>query len=123
MTYLPGPKLADCLEQHPELAKHIGRLVAALHDQSIIHGDLTTSNMILSDGAVHLIDFGLSFFSHRIEDKAVDIHLLRQALESKHHTIWESAFEAVLSGYHPNEREQILQRYTQVESRGKNKSK
>src|SRR4030042_1167648 len=49
----------------------------------IINGDLTTSNMILNpDNKLYFIDFGLSFHSNKIEDKAVDLHLLKQALNA-----------------------------------------
>ncbi len=66
--------------------KEIGNLIGKMHNQNIIHGDLTTSNMIVNSNEkkIYFIDFGLSFFSEKIEDKAVDLHLLKRALESKH---------------------------------------
>ena len=45
---------------------------------------------ILKNGKVYFIDFGLGFFSNKTEDKAVDLHLLKQALESKHYQIFEN---------------------------------
>jgi Kae1-associated kinase Bud32 len=90
----------------------------------IIHGDLTTSNMILNS-EVFFIDFGLSFFSEKVEDKAVDLHLLRQALESKHYKVWEECFTAVRQGYEgtANDAELVLKRLEVVESRGRYKRK
>jgi len=67
----------------------------------------------------------LSFTSDKIEDKAVDLHLLRQALESKHYDNWQHCFEAALQGYSrtfPNA-DEVFKRLEKVESRGRNKLK
>ncbi|MEM4259146.1 MAG: KEOPS complex kinase/ATPase Bud32 [Candidatus Pacearchaeota archaeon] len=87
MQFLEGKKLSDYLDNlsnAEEICKAIGENIAKLHDANIIHGDLTTSNMILKDDKVYFIDFGLGFESKKIEDKAVDLHLIKQALEAKH---------------------------------------
>jgi len=84
MEFIEGDKIRDLLDLRPILAKEIGEKVAEMHNSGIIHGDLTTSNMILNK-EIYFIDFGLSFFSDKLEDKAVDIHLFKQALESKHY--------------------------------------
>ena len=95
-----------------------------MHNNNIIHGDLTTSNMIL-ENEIYFIDFGLSFFSDKTEDKAVDLHLLRHALESKHHKIFEKSFKAVLNGYKSKCRKynETIKRLEKVESRGRYKGK
>ena len=54
---------------------------------------------ILKDNKVYFIDFGLGFESKKIEDKAVDLHLIKQALEAKHFNNYEKFFQAVLKGY------------------------
>lgn len=123
MTCIEGDKLRDVLEQDVSLAAQVGILVARLHDHDLIHGDLTTSNMMLApQNQVSLIDFGLAYTSTRIEDKAVDLHLFKQALESKHHRIAEEAWQAFLDSYHPQKRTQILERLEAVEKRGRNKA-
>ncbi len=121
MEFIHGHKLRDVLEvKHCE---EIGRRIATLHENNIIHGDLTTSNMILKD-KIYLIDFGLSQFSTKIEDRAVDLHLLRQALESKHHLIWQDCFKEVIKSYsHYKESKDVLKRLEVVEARGRNKHK
>ena len=96
MSFLEGPKVRDVM--NVSFAKEIGRLVGTLHKNDIIHADLTTSNMIRKNDKIHLIDFGLSFISKKIEDKAVDLHLLEQALESKHHEISEECMKEVMEG-------------------------
>ena len=95
MEFLEGKKLSEYLDsfslkEQKKICRIIGKNIAKLHDADIIHGDLTTSNMILKDEKVFFIDFGLGFSSHKIEDKAVDLHLLRQALEAKHFRNWQT---------------------------------
>jgi len=188
MEFIEGKKLSDWLDKLPEAEKiceELGKQVALLHDADIIHGDLTTSNMILvensekptelkpnkkdinitcnisnkitqnkrargayeeaisseakpseskriglaseksekgdKDFKVFLIDFGLGFNSRRIEDKAVDLHLLRQALEAKHFSNWQNLFSAVLKGYNSKDKAKILEQLKKVESRGRYK--
>ena len=125
MSFVEGDKLRDVLHKnHIELSKEVGRKVAKLHANDIIHADLTTSNMIL-DKEIHFIDFGLSFFSTKEEDKAVDLHLLDRALESKHHEISAECIQAVLEGYkeaYPDA-EKVLSRLEKVNLRGRNKKK
>ena len=128
MSYINGKKLSECLSNtnYKYIFKKIGKYVALMHNLGIIHADLTTSNLILKDDSeVYFIDFGLSFFSDKIEDKAVDIHLLRQALESRHPEIWEDAFSTFVSEYkkHSNTSKDTLNRFEQVEQRGRNKKK
>jgi tRNA A-37 threonylcarbamoyl transferase component Bud32 len=107
-----------------KLCNEIGNKVAMMHNLGIIHGDLTTSNMIY-DKKIFLIDFGLSYFSEKIEDKAVDIHIFRQAIESKHHTVYKKAYKLFLEGYKQksNNYDEIIKRLETVESRGRNKGK
>lgn len=125
MSFIEGDKVRDVLHKnHIELSKEIGRKVAKLHVNDIIHADLTTSNMIL-DKEINFIDFGLSFFSTKEEDKAVDLHLLDRALESKHHEIYDECIKAVLEGYkeaYPDA-EKVLNRLEKVQLRGRNKKK
>ncbi len=128
MDFIPGEKLRDVLaveDDYEILAKEIGNKIGLLHEKDIIHGDLTTSNMILHKDMqeIFLIDFGLSSFSEKMEDKAVDLHLLDRALESKHHQKYPGIFDKVLEGYKESNPEaaQVLARFAQVQKRGRNK--
>ena len=127
MPFIDGKKLSDYLDKFPlkkqkEVCKLIGESTAKLHDADIIHGDLTTSNMILKNKKVYFIDFGLGFISHKFEDKAVDLHLLKQALEAKHFKNWEILFREVLKGYSKSKNSEIvLERLNKVEKRGRYK--
>ncbi len=125
MEYIEGERLRDALNKDnvEKLMKETGKIIADLHDREIIHGDLTTSNMMLKDN-IYLIDFGLSFFSQKVEDKAVDIHLLREALEAKHHDIYKKALEAFKKGYKKSKTyEEVMERLKEVEGRGRYKGK
>ncbi|SRR3989338_1170511 len=126
MEFIKGKLLKNVLEKksYYELSEEIGKKVAILHNKGIIHGDLTTSNMFLGK-EIYFIDFGLSFFSEKIEDKAVDLHLLKEALESKHYNIWENCFKAALKGYgkYAKDSGAIIKRLDAVESRGRYKGK
>ncbi len=125
MENIPGPLIKDILEKDLEnLSKEIGEKIALLHNNNIIHGDLTTSNMILNK-EIYFIDFGLSSFSHKTEDKAVDLHLLKEALESKHYKIWENSFRNILQSYKKkaSNSEEIIKRLEKVEKRGRYKGK
>ncbi len=122
MEKIEGVKLSDHLEKldYCEISSVVGKQIAMLHRKNIIHGDLTTSNMIYSEGVVYFIDFGLSFTSTKAEDKAVDLHLLKQALDSRHNTICEDCLEAVKKAYADTE---VLARLEVVEKRGRHKNK
>ena len=127
MPYVDGKKLSDHLDKFPlakqkQICKQIGQDVAKLHNAEIIHGDLTTSNMILKDNKIFFIDFGLGFISHKFEDKAVDIHLFKQALEAKHFKNWEVLFSEFEKGYSKSKDSKVVfERLKAVEKRGRYK--
>lgn len=126
MEYIDGTQIKKLLDKEPRFAELIGKYLTIMHDNDIIHGDLTTSNMILkkvNGNVLYFIDFGLSFNSKRIEDKAVDIHLFKQALESKHFRVYDEALEYFMKGYNPKDKKDIMQRLMSVESRGRYKEK
>jgi len=135
IEYIPGDMVKDYIENKENdkldsciaLFKEIGGSIATMHHYGIIHHDLTTSNMILNkiNDKVYFIDFGLSFFSETFEDKAVDLHLMKHAIESKHYVNSDAYFDAVIKGYKQKSIEalHVLKRLEKVESRGRNKGK
>jgi Kae1-associated kinase Bud32 len=130
MPFIKGYKLSDSLNNFPlnkqkKILNEIGKEVAKLHEKNIIHGDLTTSNLILTDNEVSFIDFGLSFQNGKYEDKAVDIHLLKQALEAKHFENWKILYKKFEDGYRSINKEQTEKTFNQlvkVEKRGRYKN-
>lgn len=77
----------------------LGKQIGKLHSNNITHGDLTTSNMILKDGQIYFIDLSLGEFTQRIEDKAVDMRLLKEAVKSIHFKIFDETWNNILLGY------------------------
>ncbi len=148
MDFIKGKKLSQELNnielnKQKQILKQIGESVSKLHQANIIHGDLTTSNMIWVEdkvirhdpnskeglikgnfGSLYFIDFGLGFQNGKYENKAVDIHLLKQALEAKHFQNWQELFKEFEKGYlsiEPTEAKKVLERLKIVERRGKYK--
>jgi TP53 regulating kinase and related kinases len=129
MPFIEGQKLSEHLNSFPlkkqkGMCLQIGKDISKLHDSNIIHGDLTTSNMVLVEDKIFFIDFGLGFISQKLEDKAVDLHLLKQALEAKHFKNWEILWKEVEKGYKSSkEAIKVLERLKAVERRGRYKEK
>ncbi|MGD0644381.1 MAG: KEOPS complex kinase/ATPase Bud32 [Candidatus Bathyarchaeia archaeon] len=105
MEFLEGQQIKQLLNnveegKRRELCVKIGELIGKLHRQGLIHGDLTTSNMILSpEGKIFFVDFGLGEKNCELEAKGVDLHLMKRALQSTHYQFWEECFRNVFSGY------------------------
>ncbi len=91
---LPSKKLISA-------CKDIGYVVGTLHKNGIMHGDLTTSNFIISkdSGRLFIIDFGLSQRTDKPDDHAVDLRLIKEILNSAHAKVMEKAWDNFLSGY------------------------
>jgi len=121
MAFIEGDKLRDVFEDREDLWERIGRDVGRIHGRDIIHGDLTTSNIIVQDGEPVFIDFGLGFFSQRTEDRATDLRLLEQVLEATHYTVADEAFRTILDGYRDqySEAEEVLDRLVDLKERGR----
>ncbi|MBI3031902.1 Kae1-associated serine/threonine protein kinase [Candidatus Woesearchaeota archaeon] len=124
MEFVEGKKLSEHLERlkYKQVCFILGQKIRQLHDLEIIHGDLTTSNLIYDDQEhkLYCIDFGLSYTSTKDEDKAVDLHVLHEALVSKHYSIADRAFKEVLQGY---DSKKVEKKLVLVELRGRNKQK
>ena len=103
MEYLKGKRIKDILnsldeKERARICKKIGESIARFHNNNIIHGDITTSNMILLDDKIHFFDFGLGEINSEVEAKGVDLHVLMEAIESTH-SKYSNCFEYVLEGY------------------------
>jgi Kae1-associated kinase Bud32 len=118
MEYIDGTALKNII--NPQLAVRTGELVGKLHTCGIIHGDLTTSNILFKDGKLILIDFGLAYLDKTIEARGVDVHVLFQTFESTHEN-HEELIEAFKKGYGRTfmDADEILKRVKDIESRGR----
>jgi len=121
MDFLDGQKLRDVIT--PKLAREFGVIVGLMHAQNVVHGDLTTSNVIHANKKLYLIDFGLSHISVKVEDKAVDLHVLAHALESTHYQNFDELYKEVIKGYKVGSKDAsiVLERLEVVQARGRNK--
>ncbi|RQD83708.1 MAG: bifunctional N(6)-L-threonylcarbamoyladenine synthase/serine/threonine protein kinase [Methanocalculus sp. MSAO_Arc2] len=101
-------------------AEEAGVVVGRLHTGGIVHGDLTTSNMIIRDGTIVLIDFGLAQITQEIEARGVDIHVFFQTLESTREDA-EELKEAFMRGYRRSfdGADDVLEREHEIELRGR----
>ncbi|MFQ6076950.1 MAG: KEOPS complex kinase/ATPase Bud32, partial [Candidatus Bathyarchaeia archaeon] len=105
MEYVEGRRVKEVLEtasskERTGLCRRLGVSIGHLHRVGVIHGDLTTSNMIVAgDGRVYFVDFGLGVHSGELEDRGVDLLLLRRALQSTHHRYARRCFDTVVEGY------------------------
>jgi TP53 regulating kinase-like protein len=117
MEFVPGTKASKVLTS--TICFNIGRFVSTLHLYNIIHGDLTPANFI-ANRKITMVDMGLSFYSTRREDKAMDIRLFKEILKSTFHNSFSRFFNEFLNGYqsiNSKELENILQRIDIIESR------
>ena len=132
MKYIKGEKLRDLLGilediKRNKYLKEVGRNIALLHINGHVHGDITTSNIIITQQEdVFLIDFGLHDYTDKIEDKSVDLHLFKRVLLSSHGKYYENCYNAFLEGYKSiyekndtNESQEIVRNISVIETRGR----
>ncbi len=118
MEYIEGTALKNVITE--TLSEKTGELVGRLHTCGIIHGDLTTSNIIVRDGKLYLIDFGLAYPDVSVEARGVDVHVLFQTFESTHEN-HEGLIESFKKGYRKTfkDAQKVLERVKEIEARGR----
>jgi TP53 regulating kinase-like protein len=129
MEYVEGQQIKQLLNVAGKHERHgvcvrIGESTARLHQNGLIHGDLTTSNMILDpEGKLFFVDFGLGEKNIELEAQGVDLHLLKRALQSTHYQFWEECFQSVLCGYTSilgiERAEKVYEKIGEIERRGR----
>ena len=108
MEFINGKRLKDLLDKSnfKEFCKEIGENVATMHQADIIHGDLTTANIIVRDNILYFIDFGLAIETKNLEQKAADLLTLYQNFKSLYPEL--DCWNYFLLGYKNEETEKIL---------------
>ena len=129
MQFIEGQQVKQLLnavsqELRHELCIKIGELIGKLHKNGVVHGDLTTSNMIQTpEGKIVFVDFGLAEKNGEVEARGVDLHLMKRALESTHFLFWEECFKNVLCGYTSvlgvEGAEKVYEKIREIERRGR----
>lgn len=131
------PKVADATEREErckKLTDQIGTCIGKMHANNLIHGDLTTSNILLDpldadDGTFRdykliMIDFGLSSWSQSSEVKGVDLYVLERALLSTHSGI-PNLFNSILDAYktaNTGNLIEIINKFEEVRARGRKRT-
>ena len=124
LQYLEGPTVQSL---SPEMlvpaCSEIGQVAAILHRNSIVHGDLTTSNFIWGRDGVYSLDFGLAQRTAKSEDHATDLRVFKEILGSAHAESMTEAWAAFSAGYErmtdPATFRRILKLVSVIESRGR----
>lgn len=132
-------KIVTRLDEFAKKVSHAtGCAIGKMHNASVVHGDLTTSNIILRNPPkeyesidvwspdIVLIDFGLSATSNSTknrssyEDRAVDLYVLERAFSTTH-VGSEDLVQEVLRGYKATSHssDSVFQRLSQVRARGR----
>lgn len=106
-----------------KICTEIGKIVGTLHKNGIMHGDLTTSNLILSNQGLVILDFGLSQKTDKVDDYAIDLRLFKEVLNSAHAQIVEDAWVSFVLGYREilgnMLTEKVLSHVSVIEKRGR----
>ena len=102
----------------------IGAETGKLHKGGIIHGDLTTSNMILTENdRICFLDFGLAEHSDETEKRGVDLHLMKRMLVSTHYMFADECFASFLQGYSDTmgigPAKEVVKKAEEIERRGR----
>jgi TP53 regulating kinase-like protein len=128
MEFIEGDRLKDAVPgmSPAELQtsfRLLGRDIARLHASGIMHGDLTTANIIRKGGRLVFLDFGLSVHSNRVEDHAVDLRLIKETLSGAHPKVAQAAMEHLLEGYREGvgaaRAKQVQKQLLNIERRGR----
>ncbi len=124
MQKIKGKSLKDILNTSPSnliesICENIGKNIANMHKLEIIHGDLTSSNIIVDNNEIIFIDFGLGKYSNLIEDYGVDLLVLKKSLNSTNNSISEKYFENIIKGYKKTNPIKIDEKIKEIQDRGR----
>jgi TP53 regulating kinase-like protein len=126
MDYVKGQRLKEFFNEtddknREKIAELVGKSVGLLHKNGIVHGDLTTSNMILKDGKIYFIDFGLGENTRRVESLATDLSVLKEAFKSTHFKYLNLLWNSFIEGYKQTNDNfnKVLETLNDIEKRGR----
>ncbi|HEU5487701.1 MAG TPA: KEOPS complex kinase/ATPase Bud32 [Candidatus Nitrosotalea sp.] len=124
LQFIKGKLVRDLpLNQIVKSCKEIGKIVGTLHKNGVMHGDLTTSNFILSQRGLVILDFGLAQKTNTIDDYAIDLRLFKEVLNSAHAQIVDNAWSLFVQGYRSmlgkTLTDKIINQVSVIEKRGR----
>lgn len=94
--------------------KNIGTALAKMHNANVAHGDFTPANIIINGKGFCVIDFGLSDISNSIEDKAIDLLLMKRSIDEKQYNEFARSYAKACA-----DSKQIFLRLAAIEKRGR----
>ncbi|MBI4052439.1 MAG: Kae1-associated serine/threonine protein kinase [Candidatus Diapherotrites archaeon] len=100
MEFVPGKRVKDVLtkKNFKKICAEIGASIGKIHCAGIVHGDLTTSNILIHNDSLVFIDFGLASLSQKTEDRAVDLLVFKKTFEATHCNLLEG-WQFIVKGY------------------------
>ncbi|MBI3840470.1 MAG: Kae1-associated serine/threonine protein kinase [Thaumarchaeota archaeon] len=128
MEYIEGERMKDAVDggspkKVAGMFRRLGLAAARLHSAGIMHGDLTTANVILGGREITLLDFGLSSHTTRVEDHAVDLRLIKETIVGAHPGFSALALDALHEGYSseagPGRSKAVFTQLKGIERRGR----
>lgn len=101
MEFVEGKRAKDVLNgsNFEKICDEIGQGIAKMHAFDLVHGDLTTSNILIRGKELFFIDFGLGKTSNKVEDKAVDLLVFKKTFGATHAGLMPKGWEKILAGY------------------------
>ncbi len=125
LQYIEGKELQKKDYENKKIIREIAKKIFLMHKNKIIHGDITPKNILKTkEEKIYFIDFGLSYFSERIEDKVYDLYMTKETFSQK---FYKKLLEEYKTLYKKeNEEKKFLlleERIKRIEERGKNKKK
>ncbi|MGB9732509.1 MAG: KEOPS complex kinase/ATPase Bud32 [Candidatus Micrarchaeia archaeon] len=113
MSFIDGKLLRDVRIKR-SIIEEVGMLLARMHNADITHGDFTPANIMVSNGKAYVIDFGLASISKSIEEKAIDVLLMKRSLDQRRYKLFELSYMK-----HAKEGKKVLERVKEIEKRGR----
>jgi Kae1-associated kinase Bud32 len=113
MSFIDGKLLRDVRIKR-SIIEEVGMLLARMHNADITHGDFTPANIMVSNGKAYVIDFGLASISKSIEEKAIDVLLMKRSLDQRRYKLFELSYMK-----HTKEGKKVLERVKEIEKRGR----
>ncbi|MGC8662192.1 MAG: KEOPS complex kinase/ATPase Bud32 [Candidatus Micrarchaeia archaeon] len=117
MSFIDGVLLRDTKKTKNVLAE-TGKLLAKMHNKNIAHGDFTTANIMVASGKPYIIDFGLAEVTKNVEEKAIDLLLMKRSLDQAQYYIFEKSYLS-----NAKEGAKIKERLKEIEKRGRYKTR
>lgn len=121
---IEGKRLRERIDEDPArapaLCREFGRLIGQLHRAGLVHGDLTTANVLVQPTGLVLLDFGLASRATDVEERGVDLHLAERTITSSHPG-HEELTEAVRAGYAEvaEDAARVFERVGEIRGRGR----